>query len=217
MRTGRSRASTATFVTVLVSLAGACGASGGDAIDLDVSFDPGMPRSARDQAVRVEVYLLETCDNIPLGESPPEAIASTFAVRDGEMGPIAGAIEPGTYGLYALARDSNCALIAAGCNAVTVKTNTQASLGVTLGAVAEAPCPNTDECIAETGECVGMVDPICAGQADETPCLADTMDGTCWMGGCCTGCWDGATCRPGKQTQHCGTGGELCEFVAGCK
>ncbi len=36
--------------------------------------------------------------------------------------------------------------------------------------------------------------------------------GTCHSGECCTGCWDGAVCRPGESRDACGSRGESCQM-----
>lgn len=59
--------------------------------------------------------------------------------------------------------------------------------------------------------------PICSGGAcgtlpvtDGTACVSGSIAGTCYGGGCCTGCWSGTTCQPGTSTSACGKGGKPC-------
>ncbi|MBW1905325.1 MAG: hypothetical protein JRD92_11210 [Deltaproteobacteria bacterium] len=178
---------------------------------MDVSFDSGLPRSARDQAVRVEVYVVESCAAVSMGERPDDAIAQTHVLRDAGDGPIIGNLDPGPYGLYAVAQDAECAVIAAGCSAVTIDPTAQTPLAVSLAAFSGIGCSTNAQCIIETGECaMGVVD--CSSEPDGTPCSADGADGACRAGVCCTGCWDGTTCRAGDDTTRCGAGGGLCQF-----
>ena len=118
----------------------------------EVDFDSGMPRSARDQAARVEVYLVESCANVTLGERPIPSLANTYVLRDGAAGGLGTGFEAGAYGLYGVAQDANCAVVAAGCAAVTI-TGADDVLGVTLGAVAGTGCTTDQTCSMETGNC----------------------------------------------------------------
>lgn len=118
----------------------------------EVDFDSGMPRSARDQAARVEVYLVESCANVTLGERPIPSLANTYLLRDGAAGGLGTGFEAGAYGLYGVAQDANCAVVAAGCAAVTI-TGADDVLGVTLGAVAGTGCTTDQTCSMETGNC----------------------------------------------------------------
>ncbi len=45
---------------------------------------------------------------------------------------------------------------------------------------------------------------------DGDSCSQGATPGTCRAGACCTGCWDGATCRSGQSIADCGAGGEDC-------
>lgn len=47
-------------------------------------------------------------------------------------------------------------------------------------------------------------------QADGLVCSVGGANGRCRSGGCCTGCWDGATCATGTALQECGDAGSLC-------
>jgi alpha-tubulin suppressor-like RCC1 family protein len=192
-------------------LAAACSGPDAEAIGVDVSFDSGLPRSARDQAVRVEVYVVESCAAISVGEWPDEAVASTHALRDAPDGPLIGTLEPGPYGLYAVAQDAECAVVAAGCSAVVIDPTDQLPLAVTLSAFSGAGCAVDERCTLGTGTCVIPVS-NCSPELDETPCVADGDDGVCRAGACCTGCWDGTACRTGDENTHCGVGGSSCQF-----
>ena len=101
--------------------AGCGGEAGSEGLSVDVTFAPGVPRAARDEAVRVEVYLVGSCDSDPADwiESPDDPLDSMFVLRDGSAGPAIGIPEPGQYGLYAVAQDSNCAVVGAACDEVT--------------------------------------------------------------------------------------------------
>jgi hypothetical protein len=131
----------------------ACAGSGPAGPSFEVSFDPTMPRSGREEAVRVEVYLVDSCANVAIGVRPVPAIASAYVLRDGEAGAFGDPLEVGDYGLYGVAQDENCAVVAAGCAPVTI-TNASDTLEVTLGALAGGACPSDQVCSLETGNCV---------------------------------------------------------------
>ena len=60
--------------------------------------------------------------------------------------------------------------------------------------------------------------PTCVG-AEGGDCQVDATPGVCHGGSCCTGCWDGATCRLGFEDLACGMGGrpcEVCRSVCSC-
>lgn len=130
----------------------ACAGSGPAGPSFEVSFDPTMPRSGREEAVRVEVYLVDSCANVAIGVRPVPAIASAYVLRDGEAGAFGDPLEVGDYGLYGVAQDENCAVVAAGCAPVTI-TNASDTLEVTLGALAGGACPSDQVCSLESGNC----------------------------------------------------------------
>ena len=131
----------------------ACAGSGPAGPSFEVSFDPTMPRSGREEAVRVEVYLVDSCANVAIGVRPVPAIASAYVLQDGEAGAFGDPLEVGDYGLYGVAQDENCAVVAAGCAPVTI-TNASDTLEVTLGALAGGACPSDQDCSLESGNCV---------------------------------------------------------------
>ncbi len=122
---------------------------------MEASFASGVPRAARDEAVRVEGYLVASCDSVEIPERPNDAIGSTFTLRDGPEGPPIPVPDPGEYGLYAVALDSSCAVVAAGCDTVTVPTDSQATLAVTLGTFSLEGCAADEQCSIDTGACIG--------------------------------------------------------------
>lgn len=130
-----------------------CGSSGPSGPSFEVSFDSGMPRSARDQAVRVEVYLVDSCSDVALGARPVPAVASAYVVRDGDANAL-GDTEPGDYGFYGVAQDEDCAVVAAGCAPVTITGEEEDTLSVTLGSAQSEGCLADQVCSMETGNCV---------------------------------------------------------------
>jgi len=113
-----------------------------------VSFE-SMARSA--QAVRVEVYLVDSCEDVTLGTRPVPAVESTFVRRD-KAGAL-GEVEPGVYGLYGVAQDANCAVVAAGCAPVAIES-AEDTLKVELSSMQSGGCPLDLDCSPDTGECV---------------------------------------------------------------
>ncbi len=136
-----------------VALVTACAGSGPGGPSFEVSFDPTMTRAARDEAVRVEVYLVDSCADVTLGTRPVPAIASTYVLRDDEQGAFGTALEAGDYGLYGVAQDADCAVVAAGCMPVSI-TDVGDMLAVTLSAVTSGGCAIDQSCSLQTGDCV---------------------------------------------------------------
>jgi len=126
-----------------------CGGSGPAGPSFEVSFE-SMARSA--QAVRVEVYLVDSCEDVTLGTRPVPAVESTYVRRD-KAGAL-GEVEPGDYGLYGVAQDANCAVVAAGCAPVTIES-AEDTLAVTLSGMQSGGCPLDLDCSLDTGECIG--------------------------------------------------------------
>ena len=227
----------ATVLALLCATLGpGCGGGTSGGPTFEVSFDPAMPKSTRDLALRVEVYLVDSCDGLAIGTRPVPALASAFVLRDGDAGSLGDGYAPGDYGLYAVAQDANCAVIAAGCALVTIADD-ESALAVTIGAFPSEGCPTGAQCSLRTGDCIdgggtggtggsggagGGVggtggtggDPVldCTDQPDEAACLSGATPGRCWAGACCTGCWDGVTCQGGNDANRCGAAGALCKF-----
>lgn len=141
------------WIACAAALVTACGGSDPSGPSFEVSFDSTTPRAARDRAMRVEVYLVDSCGDVTIGTRPVPAIASTYVLRDGEEGAFGDALEPGDYGLYGIAQDADCAVVAAGCAPVTVG-NAQDTLAVTLSAFASGGCPVDQVCSMQTGDCL---------------------------------------------------------------
>ena len=231
---------TGALAAVLLALIAACSAelASNEGPRVDVVFDPGMPRSARDLAVRVEVYLVESCDSVALGVRPVEAAATAHALRDGDSGTLGTDFAPGSYGVYAVAQDANCAVVAAGCNPATIPESLDGVLMVSLSAFPAEGCTAAQQCDLNSGNCIdgggtggtggggntggtgaggsagtggtGGVPVDCSVEPDETPCSSEGAIGLCRAGACCTGCWDGGTCHGGDEPVRCGAGGQLC-------
>jgi len=124
-----------------------CGGSEPAGPSFEVSFE-SMARSA--QAVRVEVYLVDSCEDVTLGTRPVPAVASAYVRRD-KAGAL-GEVEPGNYGLYGVAQDADCAVVAAGCAPVTI-AGAEDTVAVTLTGLQSEGCPIDLDCSLDTGEC----------------------------------------------------------------
>ena len=135
------------------AMVAACAGSGPGGPSFEVSFDPTMPKSTRDRAVRVEVYLVDSCVDVTIGTRPVPALASTYVLRDGEEGAFGVGIPPGDYGLYAVAQDADCAVVAAACAPVTV-VDEEDTLKVTVSVFPGEGCPIDQDCSLQTGDCV---------------------------------------------------------------
>lgn len=213
-----------TWVMLGVMSVAACGGDEAGTIGVEVSFETGLPRASRDLAVRVEVYLVDSCDVIEAGDRPDNATASSYALRDGDAGPILGSVAPGEYGLYAVAQDANCAVVAAGCDPITIGAETAGPLSVSLSGFSGTGCSIEEECSIDTGDCTngfdggsggsggdgGGVVNDCSTEPDLTACKYRGRQGLCRMGECCTDCWDGSACQEADGTLVCGEDGALC-------
>lgn len=134
-------------------VAGCAGSAGPVGPSFEVSFDPATPRSARDQAERVEVYLVDSCTNVTIGTRPAPALGTADVLRGDGEGAFGIAFDDGDYGLYGLAQDAECAVVAAGCAPVAI-TGAQETLTVTLDAFGGEGCPVDEYCSLETGDCL---------------------------------------------------------------
>lgn len=180
----RSRVAASAFGLLALLATGCGGEAGSEGLSVDVTFAPGVPRAARDDAVRVEVYLVDSCDSVTMGERPNDALDSMFVLRDGSAGPAIGIPEPGDYGLYAVAQDSNCAVVGAGCDDVSIGAAPQATYPVELAAFADEGCFANQQCSIETGECSGPSgdcvdldsDGLGDGTLDNVGCVHATTD-----------------------------------------
>ena len=196
---------------------------------MEASFATGVPRAARDEAVRVEGYLVASCDSIQIPARPDNAIGSTFTLRDGTEGPPIPVPEPGQYGLYAVALDSNCAVVAAGCDAVTIVADSQATLPVTMGAFSLEGCAAGERCSIDTGDCMGPdggtggVGGVggtggVGGNVIGSPCTVQTQDEACNGKTCnpvtleCSGFgkWERGTCETCVSDENCWNSDERC-------
>lgn len=119
----------------------------------EVSFDSSLARGAANEAVRVELYLVDACSDVELGVRPVPALATATVLRDGVSGGFDVLPASGEYGLYGVAQDADCAVMAAGCETVIVTDATE-TLAVTLGSVDRPGCPAEEECSLASGECV---------------------------------------------------------------
>lgn len=144
------------LLSLVAGVAVGCGGDPGEAgLRVDIDFAAGVPRSARDEAARVEVYLVDSCDEVDVGSRPANAIASTYVLRSGEAGAPMDVPDPGQYGLYAVAQDATCAVVALGCSTVTIEVGNSDSYTVTLTPFAGAGCPADEQCLVDSGECSG--------------------------------------------------------------
>lgn len=207
-RNKRKHRTVARLIALLGMILASCGSSGSDSLGVEISF-ASTARSG--QPVRVEVYLVDSCDSVSVGSRPGNAIMSTHALRAGGTGPVLGAVEPGEYGLYAIAQDASCVVMAAGCVPVAIEATTKGPLSIMLEGYAGIGCSVGEQCVVDSGECVQRT-MDCSSEPDETPCSDGSADGLCRVGQCCVGCWDGGTCHAGDEEARCGAGGEICNL-----
>ena len=102
--------------------------------------------------MRVEVYLVSACQDVELGERDLPSVASTFVLKGGDAGGFETIPRPGDYGLYGLAQDANCAVVAAGCEPVVVGGGSE-TLSVRLRGSSGLGCTTGESCSMQSGEC----------------------------------------------------------------
>ena len=172
------------LLSVGVLLSVGCGSeSGPQGLSVDVTFAAGVPRAGA-ESIRVEVYLLDSCDSIATGDRPEDAIGSTFVLRDGTAGPVIGIPDSGAYGLYAIGQDANCAVVGANCRPVTIDAENPEALAIELAGFSGEGCFANQQCSIETGDCSGPSgdcvdldsDGLGDGTRDNVGCVNATTD-----------------------------------------
>lgn len=149
----------ATLLHVLLATVVMIGCAGSE--EAGPTFEVTFESSARSaQAVRVEVYLVDSCEDVTIGARPVPAVSATYVSRD-KTGAL-GEVEPGDYGLYAVAQDADCAVVAAGCAPTTI-TGADDVVTVSLASMQSPGCPIDQSCTLETGECTGASPRVDAG------------------------------------------------------
>jgi hypothetical protein len=134
------------FVCALA--AASCASSGPSGPSFAVWFDSTVEPDA---PIRVDVYLVDDCELVSMGAQEVASVASTSVVKGGPGGAFRDALPQGEYGLYGVAQDDTCAVVAAGCAPVSV-TSTQETLSLILSRVDGSACP-VELCDNQTGAC----------------------------------------------------------------
>ena len=185
------------------------GCAGGEPNAVD--FEVWLPEP--DKTERVEVFLVSSCgpDEIDPGKRPSQWIASVYTLRDGILEGLGGSFVPGTYGLYAVAQDGDCAVIAQDCVELELDGKPREPVALELQTWSGTGCARGLSCSLANGQCAEPVTD-CSGESDGTGCLVEDVAGLCRQGQCCTGCWTGSACVTGDETARCGLGGELCQL-----
>ncbi len=149
---------------------------------------PGGPS----RAVRVDVWLIRSCDEVTAGDVPGSSLRSLTIVDGASTEPI-GAVEEDLYGLYGRAWEDGCTLFAAGCAEVTVRAGGDGELVVALDELSPPRgCDPDEECAL--GRCRpqggdGDADADCEPEGGLCALPADCCNGACWFGFCTdTGC-----------------------------
>jgi hypothetical protein len=132
-----------------------CGCGGSEAAgpSFEVSFDSSLARSGLGAPTRVELYLLDDCGDVTLGERGVPAIATATIVKDGATGRFQDTLRPGEFGLYGVAQDDDCAVVAAGCAPVTIDGDGDV-LELALSRFDGTGCTAEQFCSRQSGECV---------------------------------------------------------------
>ena len=126
---------------VFLLLLASCG-DGGYAIS--IRFEPA---DLATQADVVSVYLVRSCPDEAAIGTPPSDPARSVDVHRGEDAAPLGHTEGGHYALQAIARSEACAVVAAGCQAVTLESGGEGTLAV----VVRAFYPSSQEAVRRQG------------------------------------------------------------------
>lgn len=124
----------------LLAILAACGS---DDFPVTLRFEDAVQRT---EVRTVEVALLDECGDLgSSGADAPSPLLSEVVSLPGPS-PRLGRVEPGTYGLYARARDEKCHVVAAGCARVELEPASGRDLTVLLGAVDGPACRHAEGC-----------------------------------------------------------------------
>ena len=155
----------AVFLCSVGLVVSGCGEPPATEVDVGVTF---LPASVGATASRVELYFVESCANVTRGYRPFSSAATVVVNQDGTTSGL-GPIDPGTFGVHALALDAECNVVAANtCSEHAIKIGTDMTFGVTLSAVGTpipSPCTNT---LPDGGGPDGDVDATVDGGPDAT-------------------------------------------------
>lgn len=117
------------------------------------------------EAVRVEVGLIASCEEVGVPGSPLPSPILLAAVGDGES-PRLGGVAGGSYGLAGRAFAEGCLVFAAGCKDVRLEADGEGTLTLELAAIEPRPCPEGERCTDE--RCVPSEEPeLDAGTGDD--------------------------------------------------
>ncbi|MBI2895929.1 MAG: LamG domain-containing protein [Deltaproteobacteria bacterium] len=119
-----------------------------------------------DRAVRVDVFVIASCEDAGGADSP-----IAHAVADATGASALGALRPGRYGLYAVAREAGCVTYAAGCAPIEVEAGTRGTLEVFLQVVPARGCDDGEGCVSEV--CVPIDGGIDGGVDAGPPAVID--------------------------------------------
>lgn len=157
-------------------LACAAAACSDDRPALRLAYDPP---ALGDAAAALSAYLVRDCPPDAVLGAPPAAPLATAVVPAYETPSLLDDADEGDYGVHVIARDAQCAVVAAGCRHVRIDGS-----GGTLDVILTAPpssegCPAEEMCVGgacvQGGECAelgapcSLSLPCCGGQcAPET-------------------------------------------------
>jgi alpha-tubulin suppressor-like RCC1 family protein len=185
----RLRERTASLLCLALVLCAACGSGGYDVL---VRLDR-LDDEQRARVAAIEVAFIPSCGAVEGGEDPPSAMRKLRIDPEGGVEGLGG-LTPGSYGLYARARDDNCQVLAAGCTTVQVKAGGSGTLIVSPSSLQGPNCAPPTSCREGFCRCV----------PDEERCneLDDDCDGSVDEG------FDLQT-----DPEHCGACGQACALA----
>ena len=162
-----------------LTCAGVAACSGGKAGS--VGFTVG-PSTLLTSATRVELYMVSDCVEVAsalaVADRPSNPLR-TIAVELGSAPQPNVNISPGEYGVYGLAYDDNCAVIAAACQMLQIEAS-DTPIEITLNAATRAGCDTGTTCTqgqcltgldagVDSGTDAGTRDPLDWPFADDSP------------------------------------------------
>lgn len=122
------------------------------------------------RAARVEVAVLESCDDV---ETPGDDPVSAIRVVEAREAAV-GSLRPGRYALYGRAWEADCTMYAAGCAPIEAEANGEGTLEVTLVEIPHRDCAVSEACIGL--HCVHVPDGGGEGDSGLPPAFVDDTD-----------------------------------------
>ena len=137
------------FLCALLGLCASCSSSTTAELSVDIVFSPAY---LADSAEQVELYVVESCGPTQLGSTPQDPVKTITIDRAGQTTGL-GSLPTGSYGLHALARGADCAVVAGACKSVEAVKGRNQIIALALSVVPPTGCPAGTSC--RLAQCIG--------------------------------------------------------------